>query len=467
MSARSSTVTSVVLVAILLVFVASLLFTLLLTDEKPSQPLVPAVSDSVQVSSPATPTDLHASPSFTVSNERPTEVTLSCLDEAYAYQYADQFIDCVSVLLAAESGIEPLQALYIQWLDVDWEAALDHTLTLDPRFSSYLLPHLLKTLATTALYSAIDWLAWAELDTAFRTDLMVDIYQTLAEQDPIYAIAEVANLRDSDVKAEVINQLLERWAAIDAKAALVWVEAQPQPQFYMDQKQAILWRWVEQAPLESGEYIAAMPSSDMAKTIAAFYSHQLAQKNVDEAFEWLDTLESPAVYTAALIAVLELAVADSRYQQQAMDKAMSLAHQEDRDWAIMSIAVQMGANNLPELVDLYPSIPDTVKTDVATVVAMNWAEYSPEEAVSWAQSLPSGIAADKAKYVIGEHYISSDWQQAIAVAASIDAQAERLNLLKAIFEYAGQAQPEAAKSALDKVTGLSDRERQQLFTLFY
>ena len=218
-------------------------------------------------------------------------------------------------VLEGERRYSWVAAVFRAWALVDLDGALDRARSLDPRLRSMLAETLLE----------LDLTGGERAEVAFRLDAVgtlvarrrseggtyVDLWEratqaergrrgrieTLAaawaEEDPAAALTALISLNDSDLHADVVDEVLAEWLAVKPGEAGRWLARQTPSMWSYSLATSSLSRLLEEDVSAALAAAKAFPAADFDSLARRGFGKAL-EHDFDTAGAWLESVERPS-----------------------------------------------------------------------------------------------------------------------------------------------------------------------------
>ena len=353
---------------------------------------------------------------------------LELLDEADTLAESSHRYDVVRVIYLRMATLDPeatvdyvlgrsyrtswLSTVFRTWAHADLDAAVAHAAFLDSHA---------KTVATRAVFE-LDLSDDQREAIARRLDgeeilAGVEIREDLADSASDFRSAWEEGLKEPDTKLrrQRLDQIARTWADSDPVAALEAARAIPNSPFATTLQQLVLQSWTTDDPVSAIAWLGGQEPSFYLQTLTMTAIAALAQKNVDNAISFLDSMPDHLQEYArqGLVAALQVPTGD------------------------------IGNADVDTVLDWYTTLDAASQRKLIPILSFAIARRQPERALDWAQSLEGQVRTHALSSALSS-LASTDLELAQRLVAQMDDPELRFESSTTIVYAAGQADPRAA-----------------------
>jgi hypothetical protein len=290
--------------------------------------------------------------------------------------------------------LERLRRDLIGGLGRDLDAVLGRLLALDGRQRTYLAEDVIRRAADRAPERTLQWLEHNVTDPGLREQLLTAAYAGLVRHDPSFAMNLAETLTHPLSRRVARHQVLEAWAAEDAVAAYEWARGR-QGEGADELRVMVMLTYIEQAPRQAGDLIAALPAGVVRDRLIDHYAYTLAESDVAAARDWVAQFPAGVASQNAMSSIF------GQWAEQdpwaAFDYAAQNVDGELGFELIGTVAAKVGASRPEALSTQLHRLPEAYRPLVAQRLADAWSTARPDAARQWVDSLPAGEVRDSAR----------------------------------------------------------------------
>lgn len=237
-------------------------------------------------------------------------------------------------------------------------------------------------------------LAQEKLGGASLQQAILAFVPRLIESDPVAAAQVVAALPSGEAKRLVAAEVARTVGVAAPQQALAWAGALTDASARQIARRAALEVWALNDPVSSSLYVAAMPADAAQVDAAEQVARVLGSRSPAQAAAWVQTLSSPEARQAAAIS------AASSWAQSdpsaAAQWASNLVVADGRLAALRGVLSHWVRADAASTQAFVAGLSADVQPAAAAAIAPPLAQRDPAGALAWAQSLPTPQAREEA-----------------------------------------------------------------------
>jgi hypothetical protein len=293
-----------------------------------------------------------------------------------------------------------------------------------------------------------------------------DVYDALAGVDPVLAINELnSNPLLANVEAAQIRVLMI-WSMTDPDAAFVFLNDNVHLKSHGNIQSVIIENLIQRAPNIAKAHIREFPPGALKNQAQVMYAQILSQHNPNEALAWAASIESKSERSLAQHGALsylsetnpESAIELIETQTQLEDDAKS-----DIKLHAVNAILKRDGESIVDNIDQYPL---SAQASIATALASEMSQKTPERTLEWINDLPSGVLKDA---VLSGH-INSQFNFDSSALAPLISEVGNVNLRQNLFvdwlHISNLDNTKAAEQLLDQVDTLTSEDKKQILSRF-
>ncbi|MGJ8634974.1 MAG: hypothetical protein ACSHX7_13740 [Luteolibacter sp.] len=372
-------------------------------------------------------------------------------------------------VLLAEASSDDLEndalllVLVSEWAKKDPYAALEYAKGIPNR--SDLVYEGIRQMAKQDPDGALYWIN-QNVDTAGqRQYILRAAYKGMAYTDPVGAVTRVEQMSKGAQRNQLLSLTLNEWAKQDIHGAFDWIEsAEITPQFKHIYNE-VMGNYIEQDPVEAARLVSKMFSGSNKVSFAPQIATKLAEKDVGQALEWLETLDGDAKKYAHLGVMDRWASGENG--GEALDYLLKNSDNPDYEELFSIVAVKLARKNPEELVNSFDSMSESDQKIAAHQLASVYSTDNPERGLEWIEGLENGAVKDEALKSTLYSYKNSNVSHAFVLSESISNSALRKKQMREVLKTWISVDQDAAEQALNSSRALSEEEKQALLSQAY
>ncbi|MBI4657710.1 MAG: hypothetical protein HY735_02470 [Verrucomicrobia bacterium] len=148
--------------------------------------------------------------------------------------------------------------------------------------------------AVRDVFSAVSW-AREIGDAGLREAVTAAVCQAIAETNPAaaatIAIHDLAAGRNLD---DTVLAVLQRWAQVEPKRAVDWVERFPEGILRQAATEELIKVWADQQPREVSDWLNSLPAGTRRDEWAGLFAAQIVRLAPGVAMDWAESISDPA-----------------------------------------------------------------------------------------------------------------------------------------------------------------------------
>lgn len=363
--------------------------------------------------------------------------------------------------LASSDDVENdalLLVLVSEWAKKDPQAALAFANETPNR--SDLVFEALNQLAQQNPDEALDWISQNATDSSQRQYLLRAAYRGMATVDPEGAVAQIEQMSAGSQRDQLLSLTLNEWAKQDINAAFDWIElAEATPQLKHIYNE-VMGRYIDQDPEQAATVISAMNSGDNKLSFASQIATKLAEKDVNYALDWLQTLDGNEKKYALLGVVDRWAAGPNG--EEALDYVLQNSTDPNHKELFSMVAMKLARKNPDKLVDSFDNMSESEQMIAAQQLASVYSINDPERGMEWIESLATGAVRDEALKSTLSSYMYSNVSQAFELSETISNSSLRTKQMREVLATWFPVNQAAAEQALYASSVLTTEEKQAL-----
>ena len=353
------------------------------------------------------------------------------LDEAASIRQASERRAASSILYQRYAELDPeaavahimerdvdfdptlLYGVFHTWAREDLAGAVAHSKTLDQRSRAMGGAAILRSRDDLPKADREALAAQLDIQVAQQDSSAFDLRTPEAAQRSWRAALATEN-RES--RSMILHSLVQEWTTEDPQAAMRAIESLEDPRLRDELLYVGLHGWAEKEPRQAVNWVLARPRSQMRMQLLITGFSSFAAKEPSAAMDMAEELSSAE-------------------RQQVLPSMF--AH-----WA--GIDARSAAARAERVEDA------SLRGQVLSSVAMNWATNQPDEALRWAASLPD-VDSQPVMNMVVTQIASSDPARASVLVSQLSSGPERENTISNIVQSWAQWDPQAALTWISRM----------------
>ncbi|CAA6689757.1 MULTISPECIES: hypothetical protein [unclassified Lentimonas] len=351
-----------------------------------------------------------------------------------------------------------LLVLISEWAKKDPYAALAYASELPNRGDLVYVG--LRKLAQKSPDGALDWISRNAMNAGERQYFLRAAYTGMALSDPAGTVARVEQIPASAQRDQLLSLTLNEWAKQDIHAAFDWLETtELNPQFTHIYNE-VMGQYIEQDLEQAAALVSQMLSGDNKLSFASQVATQLAEKDVNQALEWLQTIDGNE-RKYALLGVMDR-WASGAEGAEALNYLLQNSGEPNHQELFSMVAMKLARKDPETLTDEFNNMNESEQMITAQQLAAAYSINDPEVGIEWIQSLAAGSVRDEALKSTLASYKYSNVSQAFDLSETISNPALRTRQMREVLATWIPVNQEAAIQALDASSSLTADEKQAM-----
>lgn len=336
-------------------------------------------------------------------------------------------------------------------------------------------------------------LAWAQANELGQFPfLQIGVLQAVASDDPRRAMEEALALPNSEWKAQLISQVIQRIANNSPTEAIAYLDEIDNVQQKLEASRQMLHVWVRRDARAAMDWVFSQ-DEEMRTDLLQAAQHVLVDSNIETAMRILPRLDENAgnqlkrqiaerlavtASPAEALSFIRQFEGEPGYDQLQSALVSGIAHTDvyaarqladqlpagaTRDHAYTNIVSQHVRTNLAEATRWLNNIDDpTIRGDAAGQIASVLHETDPAAANRWVSSMPAGAMRDNAIVSLASQWRNPDRQQQAMIESISNPVMRGQAKIRRIYALM-QSNPDRVQDLLqDKDISEQDRKRIEI-----
>ena len=367
-------------------------------------------------------------------------------------------------------------SLFAPWSKVDFNAAMQAARELPNRnMRRHAVNSIVTELAETQPMQAIQVASEVLGESNHSQWVYQNIFQRWSSRDPEAARAYALSLDEGILKTAALQGALSEWAGRDPMAALHWLDSLPADSSTNSSRKQV-FRKLLNSDFETAREFIASQTDPLARReiLESLYIQNLSwnksYEEIQAVVDWIGEVTTGQLYdrkiqdavraladldmTQAKDFALNMRPGNGRLSalgaiasklaevdpKAALDFALSLEFEDERERALSNMGWQMSRNSLKQSSELIAQSKDPlVQNRLATQIAREWADFDHAGALAWSERLTEENARKNAVQEVFKRWIQSDPESAMRYAENDVPSEERGSLYqRGFYEWARQ-----------------------------
>ena len=129
--------------------------------------------------------------------------------------------------------------------------------------------------------------------TSRGTEMVFEIYQSLAQREPERALALLESDIDPANKSGIASTLAAQQASYDPDGALAWAARQKDESLQIAATRSAMWAWAQADAYAASEWLTAQPAGPMREAAVRSLVGALGESSPEDAIRWAASLADP------------------------------------------------------------------------------------------------------------------------------------------------------------------------------
>ena len=264
------------------------------------------------------------------------------------------------------------------------------------------------------------------------------------------------------------SMLLQKWAQVDPKLAMGFLEKQKDPGAKFGGYRSVLTTWTRNNPQEAiawaeanGTPAEGTPGADQGNFAMAGIVSQLAKTDVDWALRLAES-QPASMARGRMIDSLADQLVSQKGDVAAREAAMNIADESLRGGMVSRMASQLAQSDPAAAANWVQSMPagDTRNKAMASIIGP-WADKDPAAAAAFLTTIPLSPESDDSRARLAQTIGRKDPESALPWAGSITDPKARMSTTADIIQGWMRRDPEPAKQYI-AASSYSDETKAQL-----
>ena len=308
-----------------------------------------------------------------------------------------------------------LRILISEWAKKDPYAALEYANGLPNR--SDLVYEGLRQMAKLEPDKALEWITQHIQNGDSRQYFLRGAFKGMAFSDPEKAVAKVQSMFSGARREELLSLTVKEWARQDVHAAFDWLEASEISPEFSNIYSEIMGHYIAQDTSQASELVSQMESGDHKLSFATQIAAKLAEKDVQHALKWLDTLDGEERKYSLLSVVDRWASGND--SDQALAYVLKNTELENHEDLLATVALKLAQNAPDKLENSFSEMEALDQKIVAQQLVSAYSKNNPEKGLEWVHALEAGGVKDEAVKTALNSYKFGSADEAFKLAGSI------------------------------------------------
>jgi hypothetical protein len=385
----------------------------------------------------------------------------SMFDEIAAQDF-EQMARAAAASMDTVDNKSLLHVLISEWAKKDPLAAIAYAQELG---RSELIYEGLRQMAQQNPDEALNWVEQNEIHAEQNFYFSTAIYRELAKADPAGTITRIEQMPADAERDELLSITVDQWVEQDIYAVFDWLETVELTPQFPDIYNQVMGSYIEQDPFQAAALIADMKPGEDKLNFTSQIAYKLAEQNLDDAFEWMQTLDDDERNCA----FPEIIGQWSASSDAPAALNYILNHQDTPNYQRLfrTVAVNMAHENPEALADALETMDERRQITAAEQLASFYSVNDPERGIEWLQSLEPGLVQDAALKKALRTYKCSNVPLAFTLSESISSESLRKEQIRQVMSVWVPMDQQAAEQALQACTVLSSSEKERLLNEVY